>query len=170
MSKAPKIFLKITKGYWIGCFSPLGWEPLAEGCTIYHTGSQLEIMILKSLHSGHCRSWNKIFWPSYRELRLKYLFLLCTNLHFISSKFLVSNAITIRLNNSNHFMPVAYQNIPCNTYASGCVHLKKKVGNNENISSQPSFFVLNSGLLCAAQRNYRYGNNLTNRKIKDLCS
>lgn len=67
-------------------------------------------------------------------------------------------------------MPAAYQNIPCNTYASDCVHLKKKVW-NENMSSHPSFFVLNSGLLCIAQRNYRYGNNnLTNRKIKDLCS
>lgn len=67
-------------------------------------------------------------------------------------------------------MPAAYQNIPCNTYVSGCVHLKKKV-RNENISSQPSFFVLNSNLLCTAQRNYTYGNNdLTNRKIKDLCS
>jgi len=33
MSKAPKVYFKIAKGYWIGCFSPLGWEPLAEGCT-----------------------------------------------------------------------------------------------------------------------------------------
>lgn len=99
---------------------------------------------------------------------LQNLFFLCTNLHFISRRLLVSNTITIKLNNSKHFMPAAYQSILCNTYASGCVHLKKKVC-NENIYSEPSILVLNSGFLCTAQRNCRYrNNNLTNRKIKDL--
>lgn len=51
MSKAPKMYLKITKGYWIGCFSGLEWEPLAEGSTTEHTVSQLEMLILKSPQS-----------------------------------------------------------------------------------------------------------------------
>lgn len=112
-----------------------------------------------------------MFWPRHEELRIKNLFFLCTNHHFIRSKFLVSIARMIKLNNSNkHFMPAAYQNIPCNTYASGCVHLEKKV-HGENTPSQPPFFVLNSDLLCTAERNQRYGNNnLTMRKIKALCS
>lgn len=65
----------------------------------------------------------------------------------------MSIARMIKLNNNNkHFMPAAYQNIPCNTCASGCVHLEKKV-RGENIPSQPSLSVLNSDLLCTAQRN-----------------